>query len=607
MTDRHGTPRAPCTPSPTVPGSSSWRSSRCGPRLRGTSAGTTAWTTPAPTAGPPSRSWSRAGTPSCGDAAGAGPLGIEDGVTLDLIGVVVTRLRQAHELRLWEMEAIDQYGGPQALVGELARLQRVDTPERLERLLDPAGGLPGLDGGAPRQRRGRPGGRAHGRGAGRGPLHHPDAAHGRDPGRATRPSSLANAAPGEDARERPRDAVERHVRPAHAAWLAMLERYAPRGPAPATASAICPMARRSTATTSWPGRRWPRTRVAIHEYGLARLAELEAEAAAHRRASSGTLTSRSLRAFARREPGQPRDASRRSSSTAAEELIARAEAEAPRWFGRLPRDGCDVRAGRAPHGAGGAAGVLRAAQRGRRRERASTSSTPATPASRPLHRLPATTFHEAVPGHHFQIAIEQELTDLPTFRRFGSRLAGGAYVEGWALYAERLAHEMGLYRSPARALRGPRVARRWRAARLVVDTGIHASGWTRQQSIDLLRERAGLSQLEAETETDRYISWPGQALSLHDRPARDPGACARSWSGATATASTSEPSTTRSSATARCRSRRCAPDCRAGWHPAPAEPAAPPGRQRGPEDFRTVRPPAPRGHAPRRSISPALL
>jgi uncharacterized protein (DUF885 family) len=134
------------------------------------------------------------------------------------------------------------------------------------------------------------------------------------------------------------------------------------------------------------------------------------------------------------------------------------------------------------------------------------------PASRPLHRLAATTFHEAVPGHHFQISIEQELSHLPTFRRFGSRLAGGAFVEGWALYAERLAHEMGLYEG-AREHFGALDSEAWRAARLVVDTGIHALGWSRQRSIDLLRERAGLSQLEAETETDRYISWPGQALT----------------------------------------------------------------------------------------------
>ncbi len=117
-----------------------------------------------------------------------------------------------------------------------------------------------------------------------------------------------------------------------------------------------------------------------------------------------------------------------------------------------------------------------------------------------------------MPGHHFQIGIEQELRGLPTFRRFGSRLAGGAYVEGWGLYAERLAAEMGLYKTPRERF-GALESEAWRAARLVVDTGIHDLGWSRQRSIDFLRERAGLSRLEAETETDRYISWPGQALS----------------------------------------------------------------------------------------------
>jgi uncharacterized protein (DUF885 family) len=134
------------------------------------------------------------------------------------------------------------------------------------------------------------------------------------------------------------------------------------------------------------------------------------------------------------------------------------------------------------------------------------------PASRHLHRLAATTFHEAVPGHHFQLAIEQELTELPAFRRFGARLAAGSFVEGWGLYAEQLAAEMGLYRTPLERF-GALETEAWRAARLVVDTGIHAFGWARGQSIDLLMARAGLSRLEAETETDRYISWPGQALS----------------------------------------------------------------------------------------------
>lgn len=133
------------------------------------------------------------------------------------------------------------------------------------------------------------------------------------------------------------------------------------------------------------------------------------------------------------------------------------------------------------------------------------------PESRALHRLASTTYHEASPGHHFQLSIETELEGLNAFRRLGSRLVGVAFPEGWGLYSERLADEMGLFEDEHERF-GMLDAQAWRAARLVVDTGIHAFRWDRQRSIDLLRS-IGLSQLEAETETDRYIAWPGQALA----------------------------------------------------------------------------------------------
>jgi uncharacterized protein (DUF885 family) len=131
--------------------------------------------------------------------------------------------------------------------------------------------------------------------------------------------------------------------------------------------------------------------------------------------------------------------------------------------------------------------------------------------SRKYTKLATTTYHEAVPGHHFQIALEQENPNLSTFRRLGSRLVGGAYAEGWGLYSEKLADEMGLFRNEAERF-GMLDAVAWRAARLVVDTGLHALRWTRQQSIDFLLQ-AGLSETDATIETDRYIAWPGQALT----------------------------------------------------------------------------------------------
>ncbi|SFR96020.1 DUF885 domain-containing protein [Sphingomonas jatrophae] len=127
---------------------------------------------------------------------------------------------------------------------------------------------------------------------------------------------------------------------------------------------------------------------------------------------------------------------------------------------------------------------------------------------RPLYELPALTAHEAVPGHHLQIALQQEL-DLKPFRRFGDGF--NAFVEGWALYSERLGEEMGLYDTPAKAM-GRLSYEMWRACRLVVDTGIHHKGWSKAQAIAYMREHTALSDANIEAEVNRYISWPGQAL-----------------------------------------------------------------------------------------------
>ena len=132
--------------------------------------------------------------------------------------------------------------------------------------------------------------------------------------------------------------------------------------------------------------------------------------------------------------------------------------------------------------------------------------------SRLFSRLASVTYHEATPGHHFQIALEVENTKLNRFRRFGARLVGAAYAEGWGLYAERLADELGLYRNEAERF-GMLDAQAWRAGRLVTDTGMHALRWTRQQSVDYLLNEVGLSETDATIETDRYICWPGQALT----------------------------------------------------------------------------------------------
>ncbi|NHF60235.1 DUF885 domain-containing protein [Flavobacteriaceae bacterium TP-CH-4] len=130
--------------------------------------------------------------------------------------------------------------------------------------------------------------------------------------------------------------------------------------------------------------------------------------------------------------------------------------------------------------------------------------------SRTLYTLPSLTVHEAVPGHHLQGALNAELGDsIPQFRK---DLYLSAYGEGWGLYTEFLAEEMGMYTTPYEHF-GKLTYEMWRACRLVVDTGIHAKGWTREQVVDFMASNTALSLHEVNTETDRYISWPGQALS----------------------------------------------------------------------------------------------
>ena len=129
--------------------------------------------------------------------------------------------------------------------------------------------------------------------------------------------------------------------------------------------------------------------------------------------------------------------------------------------------------------------------------------------SRPLYNLEALTFHEAAPGHHLQNAIARELKDLPNFRRFSYLSAFG---EGWGLYCEWLGLEAGFYTDPYSNF-GRLTYEMWRACRLVVDTGMHAMGWTRDRAMDFLASNTALPLYEVRTETDRYISWPGQALA----------------------------------------------------------------------------------------------
>jgi len=192
----------------------------------------------------------------------------------------------------------------------------------------------------------------------------------------------------------------------------------------------------------------------------------------------------------------------------AEASLARAVAAIPDWFGRLPEAPCEV-VRIPPH-------EEKHSTIAYYRDPAADGSRPGqyyvntfAPETRPRYEAETLAFHESVPGHHLQLAIAQELTSLPAFRRFDGTTA---FIEGWGLYTERLSEEMGLLSGEMDRF-GVLSFDAWRASRLVVDTGIHALGWTRQQAIDFMGTHTALGQNNIANEVDRYIAWPGQALA----------------------------------------------------------------------------------------------
>lgn len=192
----------------------------------------------------------------------------------------------------------------------------------------------------------------------------------------------------------------------------------------------------------------------------------------------------------------------------ARSAILRAEDAAPGWFGLLPQHSCEVRPVPAADASGQPAAYYMPPSMDGQRPGIYFANTDQV-TERFRHQAEATAFHEAVPGHHFQLSIAQELPDMPMLRRIADV---NAYTEGWGLYCERLADEMGLYSTDV-ARFGMLTADSMRAGRLVVDTGLHAKGWSRQQAVDYLTEHTPMAAVEIEAEVDRYIAYPGQALS----------------------------------------------------------------------------------------------
>ena len=441
------------------------------------------------------------------DAMGDAELDTESLITRDMLALVARNGLEALDAKLYQL-SLDHIGGPQTAPAQIAQYQRADDEARLEKLLTRFAGYP-------RMIDQHIGTLAEGVADGRTQAEMPVTRAIEQIERmlatpvAESPAVVLAGVQTDAARERVRSAVEQHIYPA----LGRLRDYlvdtysAAARPEPGLSTmpggeaAYALSIRLQTTVAASPEE--------VHEFGMADLERIEAEKDEIAR-RLGHADRHELAAALLADPANHTDDPKRIVEIAAEQT-ARAFATAPRYFGRLPKADC----------------VVMAVESYRERESPPAFYMPPAldgsragqyylntyePAERQLHKIAAITFHEATPGHHFQIGIEQELKGLPPFRTLGSRMAGVAYVEGWGLYTERLADEMGLYQTDAERL-GMLEAQSFRSARLVVDSGLHAFGWSRDQAITFMHERGSLPMVDAAIEVDRYTIWPGQALS----------------------------------------------------------------------------------------------
>ena len=246
---------------------------------------------------------------------------------------------------------------------------------------------------------------------------------------------------------------------------------------------------------------------ALHRLGLEQVAKFRADLSALGQRALGTGDIATIQKTLRADTAMHFRTAAEVEGKAAEAL-ARATAAMPKWFGIQPRTRCEVRvmgAHEAPHST--IAYYLQPATDGSRPGYYMINTY--KPETRPRYEAEALAFHEAIPGHHLQIAVAQELTGVPEFRK---HQGSTAFVEGWALYTERLADEMGLYSGDIDRI-GMLSFDAWRSCRLVVDSGLHAMGWSRQQAIDYMLANSILAENNIVNEVDRYLTWPGQALA----------------------------------------------------------------------------------------------
>lgn len=243
----------------------------------------------------------------------------------------------------------------------------------------------------------------------------------------------------------------------------------------------------------------------LHELGLKQVEQIDAEMLA----IAKTQGYQNLKSFNQhiQDDRQFRGVSGQQILDLYQKYTNQMYAKLPLYFGRLPKNKLAVvpmEEFRAPHAVPADYGI--GAGDGSRPGRINVNEY--RPQDRLLLNVEAIAYHEGIPGHHLQFSIAQEINGLPPFRRYGDY---NSYSEGWALYAETLAHEMGFYQDPYSEY-GRLQNLMWRSIRLVVDTGVHSQHWSRQQMIDFFHAHTAMDDQNIETEVDRYIAWPGQAL-----------------------------------------------------------------------------------------------
>jgi uncharacterized protein (DUF885 family) len=427
--------------------------------------------------------------------------------TLDMLEAIAQRGLAEIEHRLDRLQVVSHFWGPSQLLGELGSIQRADTPERLERYVARLRAVPAYYAAVNDIAR---------LGVSTG-VTAPTVVAERTVAQIERllatpvqESPALMSVPESDAGARAAvvEALRRDALPALESFLTVLrEEYLPHATETIGLSALPDgEAMYEASILSWTT--LPLQAQQVHDLGVQDLAKIQEE----RRASARALGAEDPGAANRLldESGRNWFSSKDELKAVAEDQVRRGWDAAPGFFGRMPSQDCEVRVVEEFREADMAFAFYQpASEDGSRPGIYYVNGYELS--DRPRNHLATTTYHEANPGHHFQIAIEQEMGDRPALRRFGGLMAGSSFSEGWGLYSERLADEMGLFLDEGERL-GMLDAQALRAARLIVDTGIHALRWSRERAIETL-EGAGLPHTDAVIETDRYITLPGQALA----------------------------------------------------------------------------------------------